>query len=80
MDSSFPLIMKAIVEAWHDCKDKLDNDDLDIMSKMGMLLRIVYRKADNELKTEINNWKQELKDHNYYDNYYLEDIILLLKD
>ena len=41
-----------------------------------MYLRILYRKANDELKKEVEKWIKTLVDNNYYDNYYLEDIII----
>ena len=44
-----------------------------------MLLRIVYRKADENTKKDVLEWQDKLKKDNYYNNYYLEDVILSLK-
>ena len=44
-----------------------------------MYLRVSYRKGDNIVQEEVNSWIEELEKDNYYNNYYLEDIILSLK-
>ncbi len=44
-----------------------------------MLLRIIYRKGDSEIKRLVDKWNKKLEKVNYYDNYYLEDLFLTLK-
>ena len=73
-------ILKSIVEALNDTNVLNTNDEVfDVMSKIGMLLRIINRKALNDEKKDIKEWESKLKDNNYYNNYYLEDVILTLK-
>ena len=71
-------IIKSIIEAFSD-SGVLDVDDrhFELLNKIGMLLRIVYRKDENA-KKDIREWTNKLKEVNYYDNYYLEDVILSL--
>lgn len=73
-------IIKAIIEAYND-SDKLNSDEdlFDLFSKLGMFLRIINRKCDEELKQEITDWCIKLEDQNYYNNFYLEDIVLCIK-
>ena len=40
---------------------------------------MVYRKSPNTIKQQIINWMKELEKQKYYNNYYLEDIILNIK-
>lgn len=70
-------IIKSILNAYIDSK-KLNNDEyiIEKLAIIGMYLRILYRKANDELKKEVENWIKTLVDNNYYDNYYLEDIII----
>ena len=44
-----------------------------------MNLRITYRKATNELKSAIDKWISKLESEDYYNNIYLEDIVLTIK-
>lgn len=73
-------IIKSIVEAYKDT-NKINFDDYftDILPSIGMFLRVAYRKAGDETKAEITAWINELEKENYYNNYYLEDIVLNLK-
>ncbi len=73
-------IAKSIIQAYNDT-NKLNYDDniIDIFLKLGMFLRITYRKSNEEVKNNINEWINYLKNKNFYDNYYLEDIMLSIK-
>ena len=71
-------IVKSIIEAYYDSQIN-EEDELDLLNKLGMLLRIVYRKADENTKKDVLEWQDKLKKDNYYNNYYLEDVILSLK-
>lgn len=73
-------IIEAIIAAYGDSnKINFDDNIIDVLLKIGMLLRITYRKSDKKVKEETNNWVKELEKQNYYDNFYLEDLILSLK-
>lgn len=74
-------IIKSIIESYKDT-DKLNFDDyvFDMLSKLAMLLRITYRKANPNIKGNIMEWARQLSSANYYDNYYLEDIIIGLRN
>lgn len=73
-------IIKAIIQSYKDT-DNINFDEyfIDILPSIGMYLRVSYRKGDNIVKEEVNSWIEELEKENYYNNYYLEDIILSLK-
>ena len=73
-------ITKAIIQAYNDT-NKLNYDDniIDILLKLGMFLRITYRKSNEEVKNSIDEWINMLKNKNFYNNYYLEDIMLSVK-
>ena len=59
---------------------EINNENvLDLILKLGVYLRIVYRKTDEELKKEINLWFKVLKKNNYYNNVYIEDLVLNTK-
>lgn len=74
-------IIKSIIEAYKDT-DKLNFDDyvFDMLSKLAMLLRITYRKSNSTVKENIMSWAKQLSASNFYDNYYLEDIIIGLRN
>lgn len=73
-------IIKSIIEASHDT-NHLDKWDqlIEEFPLLGMHLRIVYRKANNELKNTIDKWTDNLISNEFYNNIYLEDIILSIK-
>lgn len=69
-------IVKSIVNAYHDSKNlNIDDYFTDILPNIGMYLGIAYRKSGEAIKHQIVNWMDELEKQNYYENYYLEDII-----
>ena len=41
-----------------------------------MYLRVTYRKCNQNLKGIIKEWIKKLESNNFYNNFYLEDIIL----
>ncbi len=70
-------IIKAIINAYHDSNILNFSDKIiDDLLKMGMYLRIIVRKSDDLTISDINNWKEELSSNNYYNNIYLEDMVL----
>lgn len=73
-------IIKALINAYNDTNN-LKNDDYftDMLPNIGMFLRVIYRKSDEQLKEKINEWIAELEAQNFYNNYYLEDIMLSIK-
>jgi len=70
-------IIGSIITALADT-NLLDSDDCvtELFPKLGMFMRITYRKGDDKVRDNINEWVNHLKEINYYDNCYLEDIIL----
>ena len=40
--------------------------------------RIIFRKCDEKTKQDIHSWIIELENNNYYDNLYLEDIVVMM--
>lgn len=47
--------------------------------KMGMIIRIAYRKGNKTVKKNINNWIEKIKDNDCYNDIFLEDMILTIK-
>ncbi len=74
-------IVKAIIESTNDTNNLEDQENIiNILLKLGMYLRIINRKSNNKLKEEIiNPWIKKVEKNNYYNNIYLEDIILSIK-
>ena len=73
-------IIKSIIKVYIDLNIEDECDELpSIYSTLGMYLRIIYRKCNNEIKKNINLWIKELEKENYNNNIYLEDIILTIK-
>ena len=44
-----------------------------------MYLRIIYRNTDEQQKKKIKEWINHIKKNAYYNDYYLEDMILSVK-
>ena len=44
-----------------------------------MFLRISFRDCDEHIKDTIRKWLTLLSNNNYYNNLYLEDVILTLQ-
>ena len=72
-------IVKSIISVIGEIVYLNNENTLDLILKLGVYLRIVYRKADEELKKEINLWFKEIKKGNYYNNIYIEDLVLSTK-
>lgn len=70
-------ILKSVIEAYND-SNKLNFEDciVDSLPKIGMFLRVIYRKCDAKTKEAVEQWITSLNNNNYYNNYYLEDIIV----
>ena len=65
-------VIKSIIEVSHD----LDIDIVPDLPELGMYFRIAYRKASKEIKKEIEKYVMSLIFHQYYNNCYLEDMIV----
>ena len=73
-------IIKAIIEVSNDTKQLEKWDKLnELFPLIGMNLRIVYRKSSDDQKSIINKWIEKLGSNDYYENIYLEDIVLTIK-
>lgn len=73
-------IIKAIIAIYVDTDVlKKEYNHIENFYTLGMFLRIAYRKGDKKLKKEINCWKDVIQKNNYYKNYYLEDMLILLQ-
>ena len=72
-------ILQSIIEAYNDT-NYLNYEEYinSVFPELGMLLRITYRKAMNTTKLEIKEWVNKLEINKYYNNFYLEDIVLTM--
>ena len=69
-------IMKSIIEAYNDARRlNFDSYIINIFPILTMIFRIIYKKSDLNLKEEINKWLEKLKNNNYYNNLYLENMV-----
>lgn len=72
--------IKAIIEASNDVGIFTKWDDLiNQFPTIAMYLRIIYRKGDANVKSNINEWIKILEENNYYNSLYLEDAILTIE-
>lgn len=73
-------IYSSIICALCDSKIYVTSTKLiDLYSKLGIFARITYRKGNDELKKTINNWIKSFEEKNFYDDVYLEDLLLNIK-
>ena len=74
-------IIKSIIEAYNKAnKLNFDNYIIDIFPKLEMFLRIIVRKTDSQLKEDIENWFKIVRENNYYNNFYLEDLVMMVQE
>lgn len=73
-------ICSAIIDA---SKDTKYNDVNEILlngySKIGTFLRISYRKGNKNLKNKMDQWIKNYENQNYYNDIYLEDMIIWIR-
>ncbi len=70
------LILQSIIEAFHDTANLKKDVLISLFPQFSMFLRIMLRKGKIEIKEEVTSWIMVLRKENYYDNIYLEDMIL----
>ncbi len=70
-------IASAIIDAFKESR-YVDSEEiiLNNYNKIGTFIRIAYRKGDKEVKSEIKEWIERYEKNNYYDDIYLEDMII----
>lgn len=75
------IIIKSLVNAYYrvEKNSSLEIIEEGLFAKLGMYARIVYRKIDENEKEDIDNWVNELTEQDFYNDVYLEDMILTLK-
>lgn len=76
----FASTIDALTDAINDtnfdvCEERL----IEIYNKLIIYARISYRKCSIELKEKYNIWLKKYDDNNYYNDVYLEDVLLSIK-
>lgn len=71
------LVIKAFIEVANDTKhfEKIEIG-INKYSDIALFLRIIFRKSDRILQSEIEEWLDKLRKNKYYNSLYLEDMIL----
>lgn len=73
------LIFTSIVDAIVDTNTNVESNHLIfIYSKLGVFLRITYRKCSEELRNQYNEWVNKYKKNNYNNDIYLEDLLITI--
>ena len=72
-------MVKSIIEAFNDSKNINSNNYINLkFSTIGLLLRVICRKANSDARQKILDWIVSVRENNFYDNVYLEDTILMI--
>ena len=72
-------IFRSIISAYNDTNTlNVEPYIVTQFPTLGMLLRIIYRKCDEKTKQDLQSWIIELENNNYYNNLYLEDIVVMI--
>jgi|GEM_PF-817473 len=71
------FVIKAFIEVANDTKhfEKIEIG-INKYSEIALFLRIIFRKSDRILQSEIEEWLDKLRKNKYYNSLYLEDMIL----
>lgn len=73
-------IIKAIIEAYKDAEILNEENILvENIPSIAMYLRICYRNSDELLEEEIEKWINSMVENNYYNNVYIEDMIISME-
>lgn len=79
-DYAFDVI-SAIIDAAKEYGYKDEKEILlNLYNKLGMFIRIAYRKGNKKLKEKIDKWVEKIKLNDCYNDIYLEDMILSLSN
>lgn len=73
-------IIKAIITAIGDT-DKFEYSfEVDyVLKRIELPLRTAYKKGDKKLRDSITNWLNKIKKERFYNNYFLEDVLIRIK-
>lgn len=75
------VIIKSLVNAFYKVEKNTSLEHLEdgIIAKLGMYLRIIYRKIKEDEKQKINDWINALTKQVFFGDVYLEDMILTIR-
>lgn len=75
------VIIRSLVNAFYKVEKNTSLEQVEdgIIAKLGMYSRIVYRKIEEQEKQKINDWINELTEQDFFNDVYLEDMILTIK-
>ena len=79
------IIFTSIIDAMLDTRNDLQMDIcferiIDIYNKLTSFARIIYRRAASDLKNKFDIWLNKYAINNYYDDVFLEDLLLSIKN
>ena len=74
------IIYSSLIDALCDSNIQIfTSKRIELYSKIGIFARISYRKGNDELKGDINNWIKNYETKNYNGDVYLEDLLLTIR-
>lgn len=75
------VIIRSLVNAFYKVEKNTSLEQVEdgLIAKLGMYSRIVYRKIEEEEKQKINDWINELIEQDFFNDVYLEDMVLTIK-
>ncbi|MGM9878457.1 MAG: SWIM zinc finger domain-containing protein [Bacilli bacterium] len=75
------VIIRSLVNAFYKVEKNTSLEQVEdgLIAKLGMYSRIVYRKIEEEEKQKISDWINELIEQDFFNDVYLEDMVLTIK-
>lgn len=74
------VISSAIIDALKDVGILSNDKLLNSYNLIEIFIRIAYRKGNKKLKLEIEQWIEKYEKKKYYNDIYLEDMIIRIKN
>lgn len=75
------VIIKSLINAFYKVEKNISLEQIEdgIIAKLGMYARIIYRKIEKPEQEKIDEWINELIIQDFFNDVYLEDMILTIK-
>lgn len=75
------VIIKSLINAFYKVEKNISLEQIEdgIIAKLGMYARIIYRKIEKPEQEKIDEWINELTIQDFFNDVYLEDMILTIK-
>lgn len=71
------VIISALIDSINDTNIEIESTNLiNIYLKIGIFARISYRKGNESVKIQINEWIDKYKQKEFNNNVYLEDFMM----